>query len=64
MLSTRRRGRPRLDPQQPSVSVSVKLTATQYDAVYKRARLARVSVPEIIRRDNRAAAREEQQRQR
>jgi hypothetical protein len=44
-------GRPKLDPNDPSpsVGVSIRLSARQYDALYERARLERRSVPEVIR---------------
>lgn len=38
------------------MSVHVKLPSRQYDDAYQRALAARVSVPEIIRRDLRRAA--------
>jgi hypothetical protein len=52
---TRPRGRPSLEPQTPSVKVTVQLSTTQYDAVYKRAQAARVTMPEWIRQALRAA---------
>jgi hypothetical protein len=51
MSPMRKPGRPPLDDQDPSKSVHVKLTASLYDETYVRARTARVSVPELIRRD-------------
>jgi len=48
-MSTRR-GRPPLDPADPTVKVCLTLKSRQYDAVYKRATRAHVSVPEVIRR--------------
>jgi hypothetical protein len=48
--ATRRRGRPRLDPHQPTVPVTVQLPAPQYDAVYTRAQRDRISVSHFIRR--------------
>jgi hypothetical protein len=47
---TKRTGRPPLDPGDPSVRLCVRLPATRYDALYARARAARVSVPELVRR--------------
>ena len=44
------RGRPPLDPADRSVSVCVKLPSRHYDNLYRRARKARVSVPEVVRR--------------
>lgn len=49
-------GRPPLDDDDPSVPVCVKMPLKQYDDTYGRAKLARVSVPEQIRHDMRAAA--------
>lgn len=45
-----RRGRPPLSPLEPSASVSVKLTVSDFDRVYKLAARHRVSVSEIMRR--------------
>lgn len=42
--------RPRLDSNDESVPVNVRLPAKQYDALYQLARDARVSVPEVVRR--------------
>lgn len=44
-------GRPPLDDDDPSVSVSISLPSKQFDALCKRAQRDDVSVPEIIRRD-------------
>jgi hypothetical protein len=52
---TRPRGRPSLEPQTPSVKVTVQLSTTQYDTTYARAQAARVTLPEWIRRALRAA---------
>ncbi len=52
---TRPRGRPSLEPQTPSVKVTVQLSTTQYDTTYRRAQAARVTLPEWIRRALRAA---------
>ena len=52
MAPTRRRpnGRPALDPQDPSTRVCLSLPSKSYDDLYTRARHARVTVPEFIRR--------------
>jgi predicted HicB family RNase H-like nuclease len=50
-----RRGRPALDPEDPSTGVFVRIPSTQYDRAYLRASAARVSVPEWIRRAVREA---------
>jgi hypothetical protein len=55
MKPTRPPGRPKLDAADDSVPVHLTLTARDYNTTYERARLARVSVPEIIRRDVKAA---------
>ena len=44
-------GRPPLDDDDPSVSVSISLPSKQFDTYCKRAQREDVSVPEIIRRD-------------
>jgi hypothetical protein len=44
-------GRPPLDEDDPSVSVSVSMPSKQFAAICKRAQREDVSVPEIIRRD-------------
>jgi hypothetical protein len=54
----RRRGRPPLDPNDPSVSVTVRFPGAQYDELYAQARAARTSIPRVIR----AAVRERQRR--
>jgi hypothetical protein len=45
-----RPGRPRLDPDDPSVAVCVALPSKQYDVLYTAATAARVTVPALIRR--------------
>jgi hypothetical protein len=55
-VELRRVGRPPLDADDPAVDVHVRLPSKQYDATYQRAQDARVTVPEIIRRDLRLAA--------
>jgi hypothetical protein len=52
----RPRGRPPLDPTDPSVSVSVQLPSKTFDQLDRRARLARCSMPELMRRLLRKAA--------
>jgi hypothetical protein len=47
-------GRPTIAPPDPSVVVSLTIPARTYDAYYRRAQAARVSVPELIRRELRA----------
>jgi hypothetical protein len=44
-------GRPALDPNDPSASVTLRLPSKQLDAYCQKARLEDVSVPEIIRRE-------------
>ena len=46
----RRRGRPRLDPSDSSMSVHVRLPTKQYDAAVKRASDERLSLADYIRR--------------
>ena len=46
---TRPRGRPPLDPDDPSVSLQFKLPGKEYDAVYKAASAHRVSIAEFMR---------------
>lgn len=55
MKPTRPPGRPPLDDDDESVPVHLTLTASDYDEAYQRAQQAGVSVPEIIRRDVKAA---------
>jgi hypothetical protein len=45
----RRPGRPPLDDDDPSTQMSLRLPSKQYDAVYRAAERARVTVPEYIR---------------
>jgi hypothetical protein len=47
----RRPGRPPIDPNDPSVKVSISLPSRQYDAFCERARREGVGVPAIIRRE-------------
>jgi hypothetical protein len=44
-------GRPPLDDEDPSVSVSISIPSKQFREFCKRAQREDVSVPEIIRRD-------------
>lgn len=44
-----KRGRPAVDPVDASTKISLTLPARQYDELYHQARLARVTVPELIR---------------
>jgi hypothetical protein len=46
---SRRPGRPPLDRADPSTKVCLALPSKGYDALYRRASIARVSVPELIR---------------
>jgi hypothetical protein len=46
----RRPGRPRLDPEDPSVNVHFRLPTKQYDAAVKRAQDERLSLADYIRR--------------
>ena len=44
------RGRPRIDPSDSTVTVSLALPGRTYDVIYRKAQSERLSVPEIIRR--------------
>jgi hypothetical protein len=46
----RRRGRPPLDPSDPSVGVYSTLPGKQYDALYGLASRSRVTLSELVRR--------------
>ena len=48
-MSTRL-GRPRLSPTEPSVNVHFRLTGSDFDATYSRARADRVTIGDWIRR--------------
>jgi hypothetical protein len=48
-MTPKRRGRPRLDEDSETVSVTLKMPAKVYDDVFRRARDERISVPEFIR---------------
>jgi hypothetical protein len=45
-----RRGRPPLDPNDPSINISISLPSRQFDAYCKRALREGTSLPEAIRR--------------
>jgi hypothetical protein len=47
---TKRRGRPPLDPDDPTVTLSLRLVSKQYDALYARAGHDRRALPDMIRR--------------
>jgi hypothetical protein len=47
----RRRGRRPLDPEDGSVTASVRLRARDYDALCRRARLLQTSLSDVIRRE-------------
>lgn len=48
---TPRRGRPRLDEDEESVSVSVRMTSSAYDSLYERAQRERTTIAELVRRE-------------
>jgi hypothetical protein len=54
MPTSKRTGRPPVDPDDRTVLVGVSLPARQYDAFAKQAIQENVSVPEVIRRVLRA----------
>ena len=45
-----RRGRPPIDPTDPSVGLNIRLPSKDYDRLYALAREQRVGVPELARR--------------
>ena len=51
MSERHRLGRPKLDPTDPdpSVVVSLRVSARQYDRLYEQARVERRSVPDVVR---------------
>lgn len=49
-MSKRPRGRPPVEPGDPSVDVHVRLPSKTYDDAYDRARRERLTVPEVLRR--------------
>ena len=48
-MMTNKRGRRPLDPTDPSVRLSFRLTTKQYDEAYKRATAARLTLAEYLR---------------
>ena len=50
MAEPKHRGRPRLDDQDESTVVTVRMTVGMYDAVYREAQVQRTSVPDVVRR--------------
>jgi hypothetical protein len=59
MPSSRRPpGRPRIDPDNPSFPVHVGLSVKQYDEIFQRARQARQSLADFIRRQLREPERQ------
>ena len=46
----RKVGRPPLDPTDPSVGLSLSLPGKQFDALYARARQARMTMQEFVRK--------------
>jgi hypothetical protein len=57
-----KRGQPPLEAGQRSVSLNLRMPAKMYDAVWRRAYEARVSVSEIIRADVRDGAEAEKKK--
>lgn len=55
-------GRPRLDADDATVPVSVRMPSRQFDAMQERAKVARVSIAEQLRRDVVAASLQAQRR--
>jgi hypothetical protein len=49
-MEKRLRGRPRLDPTDRTVSVSIRFPGRQLERLYRDAELAAVTVPELLRR--------------
>jgi hypothetical protein len=49
-MSGKRIGRPRLDPDAPGVSFTVRLSPHDYDAYYAEARAQRTTVSDYVRR--------------
>ena len=49
LIVGRRRGRPRLDPDQSSIRVCLAIPEDQYDLAYQRAGRDRQKVPDVIR---------------
>jgi len=51
MTPPKRRGRPRLDPTDETVDITIRMPARSYIAACERAKHARVTVPELFRRE-------------
>jgi len=49
-MATNKPGRPPLDRADTSVAVSLVIPGRTFDALYARAKMARLTVPEVIRR--------------
>jgi hypothetical protein len=49
-MSSKRRGRPPLDPDDPSISVSIRFALKHYDALCAQAGADRRTLPDTIRR--------------
>lgn len=49
-MTTKRPGRPRVDPRDTSQTVTITLTTKQYDRLCREARRGDLSVPAVIRR--------------
>jgi predicted DNA binding CopG/RHH family protein len=49
-MTNKRRGRPPIDPDDPSTDVHLRLPSKDYDAAHSHATRRGVSVPELIRR--------------
>lgn len=56
MTAGKRRGRPPLDPDDPSVALHVRLPAKQFDATYQQAQAARQTMADWVRHVLRDAA--------
>jgi predicted HicB family RNase H-like nuclease len=54
-MTRKRRGRPPLDPADPSAQLNVRVPSRQYDAAYTHARAERLSLAAYVRRLLRAA---------
>jgi hypothetical protein len=54
-----RADKPRGDPTEPSVSIHLRLPPREYNALYERAERARITLPELLRRQLRRADRAE-----
>jgi hypothetical protein len=49
-MATKRIGRPPLDPEGPSVKVGARVSARQFDQLYRVAREQRTTIAEVVRR--------------